>query len=45
MCVSDSRSQKQGDHEGRPYETMSFVGAGFIPARARNTNGTDGAIT
>jgi hypothetical protein len=44
MCGNDWGSQKQGDHEGRPYEKHGFVGAGFIPALARTANRTDGAI-
>jgi hypothetical protein len=57
MCGNDWGSQKQGGHvltikctcghgrKTRPYNTMFFVGAGLVPALARNTNGTDGATT
>jgi hypothetical protein len=57
MCGNDWGSQKQGWHvltikctcghgrKTRPYNTMFFVGAGLVPALARNTNGTDGATT
>ena len=45
MCVSDRRSQNQGDHEGRPYGEYGFVGATLVVALARTLNGTDGART
>ena len=33
--------ERQGDHKGRPYEKRFPVGAGLVPALARNTNGLE----